>query len=253
LTFWQALIIEVVLCGTILVIVLKGVSFAFGKFRINAQNKVNKAKDQNDKDDLEKTTLNTHIKTTMLIDAKITETITNICQIKNHDILKEQMNYAENKYVQVWGVLSRIFVSLLSDRLKNQCVEGTDLLNHVDMKKYQECFIEMYKEIFDYIRASFKDNHYAELSEEDFSRYAEEKTEVITQMVTDRLNQSYHGTCISRAETYKANKEKDSDIKNMIYDVFLKARKISQDKLKEIERLQKEKNEFIYNVIGVQL
>ena len=256
LPFWQMLMIVAIPCITICIVALKGINFSFGKFRMMNNSQQRKTDDSIATAKAEKTSdlLDGHVKTMMLIDAKISETTTAICKIQFKEILREQMAFAESKYVQIWGTLSRIFVSLLSDRIKLDECKDLNLPDNEDYKRYSDCFEHMIpKQIFDYIRSSFKDNHYADLDEEEFSKYADEKSDIILQIITDALNFSYHGQFITRADIYKANKAKDAQIKDMFYDVFLRARKISQDKYKEIEKLQRDKNEFIHEVIGVKL
>jgi len=254
MSFWQILILVLIPCGTITVVAIKGVNFAFGRFKVNAQHKANEVKVIQEQESKEKisSTMDNHLKTMMLIDAKISETMSAICQIKFKETLREQMTYVESKWVQIWGIFSRTFVSLIGDKIKDGL--QINLLENSDFKRYTECFDAItLKQVIDFIRSSFKDNHYIELDEEQFGKYVEEKIQVISQMITDILNSSYHGEYITRAEIYKANKEKESEINDMFYDIFLRARMISQEKAKEIEKLLREKNEFIYQIIGVKL
>ncbi len=187
----------------------------------------------------------------ILVIHKVVEVGEKVFSIKYIDLMKEQMVYCENRAIVLRGVIQKVFLGALSDLLKSQGKEVDDLISHRDYKYYSLCLDKLFSTILAYIKASLGENHYTDIPEVDFDRYASEKCDTIIQISTDLLNSAYDGHELTRPMLYQANMQSIQEMRSLTYDMFLNARRISQEKKKLIEALEMERDKYIEDTLGV--
>lgn len=158
--------------------------------------------------------------------------------------IRHQMNYAEQKIEQGRALLQRKYLSILSDKNIPQVVSSRSFT------AYQMILKNVSFEVLRILRQSFRENHFDEMSEKDFSNFISDKIGYILSCGTDLLNNLYflHDD-ISREELYVKNQELVPKLKEIAVDIFDNARKISMEHKVKImyidERMEKILNNYI--------
>jgi uncharacterized protein YutD len=152
------------------------------------------------------------------------------------------MNYAEQKAEQAKAVLQRRYLSILSEKNIAQVVSSSSFI------AYQIVLKNASFEILRVLRQSFRENHFDEMGEKDFSNFVTDKVDYILSYGTDLLNSLYffHDD-ITREELYNKNMEIVPKLKEIAVDVFDSARKISMDNKVKIMAID-EKMDKILNM-----
>ena len=187
----------------------------------------------------------------ILVIKKVTEVGEKVFEIKYIDTMREQMTYCENRAIVLRGVIQKVFLGALSDLLKSIDKSTNDLISHKDYKYYSLCLDKLFATVTEFIKSSLKENHYVAIPEIEFDKYASEKCDTIVQISTDLLNSAYDGHDLTRSELYRVNMLNIQEMKTITYDMFLNARRISQEKAKLIEALEMERDKFVEDILGV--
>lgn len=157
---------------------------------------------------------------------------------------RDQMNYAEQKVEQAKAILQRRYLAILSEKEIAQVVSSPSFL------VYQMILKNASFEVLRLLRQSFREDHFDEMSEKDFSNFVTDKVEYLLSFGTDLLNNLYffHND-ISREELYTKNLEIVPKLKEIAVDVFDSARKLSLDNKVKImaidEKMDKILNAYI--------
>lgn len=174
-----------------------------------------------------------------------------VFEIKYIETLREQMSFSDGKAIQIRGAMERPFIDVLASALKR---EGTsvEVLSHHDYRVYSLCLDKLHVQNTEFIKQSLRENHYLDITEVEFDVYVGNKIDTIFQMTTSLLNAAYFGDVIPRGMLYKLNLERVAvEVRTLLYDIFLNARRIAGEKKKRIDQLQKERDDFINMVLGV--
>ena len=155
---------------------------------------------------------------------------------------RDQMNYAEQKAEQAKAVLQRKYLSILAEKNIPQVVSSSSFI------AYQIVLKNASFEILRALRQSFRENHFDEMGEKDFSNFVTDKVDYILSYGTDLLNSLYffHDD-VTREELYNKNTEIVPKLREIAVDVFDSARKISMDNKVKIMALD-EKMDKILNM-----
>ena len=188
----------------------------------------------------------------ILVLKKVAEVGEKVFIIKYVDTMREQMIYCENRAIVLRGLIQKVFLGALSDLIRSSGKDVDDLIGHRDYKYYSLCLDKLFVTILAYIKASLGENHYTDISEVDFDRYASEKCDAILQMAIDLLNTVYDGHELTRPMLYQANMANSDSMRSLTYDMFLNARRITQEKVKLMEVLEIEKDKYIEDILGVE-
>jgi len=212
----------------------KGFSFAYGKFSLNsAKNKSNKPHIKCE-----------HANDIIYLLTKQQEFILKKIEIKS-DTLPRQMNYAEERASYIIGIMQDIYIKLLQNFGEKHPTEV------YSFKAYQMILEALKTEMLGKIRMAFRRNRFSEMTEENFTRYAKDKIEVFVTESSDFLTNKYFcNDVITREDLYEANNSNVSEIRESILTVFMRARSISIEQLKDIEELDNLLTEIIDEFIG---
>lgn len=220
-----------VIIGTML---KKGFSFAYGKFSLSSgkYEVINPhAKCQ-------------HVKDIFYLLMEQQNIILKKEEIKKNT-LSRQMNYAEERFICILGDMQDIYIKLLQDL-------GEDHPTEVYGFKAYQVVLELLKvEILFKIRIVFRRNKLCEMSEEEFSRYSKDKTEMLITVIFDFITHKYfYIKNVSKEDLYKANSEYINEMKTHIFEIIMRARSVSIEHTKIVNEFDKELEELIVECIG---
>ena len=135
---------------------------------------------------------------------------------------RDQMNYAEQKVEQAKAILQRKYLSILTEKNIPQVVSSRSFI------AYQIILKNVSFEILRIMRQSFRENHFDEMGEKDFSNFLSDKIDYLISCGTDLLNNLYflHDD-ITREELYTKNIDLVPKLKEIAVDIFDNARRAS--------------------------
>ena len=155
---------------------------------------------------------------------------------------RDQMNCAEQKAEQAKAALQIKYLSILSEKNIPQVVSSNSFL------AYQIVLKAAYFEVLRLLRQSFREDHFDEMGEKDFSNFVTDKIDYILSYGTDLLNNLYFfQEDITREELYNKNMDIVPKLKEIAVDVFDSARKISMENKVKIMAID-EKMDKIINI-----
>lgn len=165
--------------------------------------------------------------------------------LKNQ-LIEDQMRYYEETEEEVLGEFKRIFLSLLSDKLK----DIDSYVQHPEYTAYTVTLKAIASELKSYIRSCFKSNHYATLEPEEQRQYIDKKKSIIEQKITESLNMFWRGTAINRSELYKENQKNINVLYSYAESIFNRAFLLARETKNELEKMESEYNRYITATIG---
>lgn len=186
-----------------------------------------------------------HSKDIMDIIHRTTEYYERVQGLKS-SIIEEQMRYYEEVEEEVSGTLKHIFTKLIIDKLE----PNAPFMEHGDYKYYTLILRVISAEIKSYIRGCFKSNHYITYDIEAQREYVDKKKVILTQKITESLNDYWRGSVVARHEIYKKNKEYEEQFEKNIEDIFNRAFLITRTTYERIEKVEKEYEQYVENTIG---
>lgn len=143
-------------------------------------------------------------------------TITFVTQIK------DQMNYTEQKLDQIRMKLHSIYLSELRASGASILVQNNSFI------AYKYLLRDIQREILNKFRYFFRENHFNELSENDFTTYINSKFEYLVSELTDALNDMYYDDeFVTRERLYDLNTDYIPEIKPFIVEIFKYVRNVS--------------------------
>ena len=146
--------------------------------------------------------------------------LTQVFHIKDHDILAEQMSYAENKVDMVTSVDEVNFSLLL------QKIGKTDYLYSEEYIAYRALAEFKKEKILTKFRHMCKENHFAEKSEEDFNEYARNNTTIVGDMLID-YSKRFFPFYLSLPGYAKFVETTNTKMNTYIIDILYNARDVS--------------------------
>lgn len=161
-------------------------------------------------------------------------------------LIEEQMRQYEETEEEVLGLMRKIYLSLLADKLQGD----SSYAQHPEYTAYIVTLKAIASEVKSYVRGCFKANHYAGRSIEEQRIYVEKKKIVIIQKITELLNIYWRGTIITRAELYKEHNIIISDLQEYIENLFNEAFLLARNSAIKIQQLEEAYNTYLIAVLG---
>jgi|GEM_PF-5833192 len=168
----------------------------------------------------------------------------NRCRDIRDSVLPEQMKYAESRYMEIKGLMQKIFLQLLEENAVQDGIDVGNIVSSEDYHLFRLCMRSIYEDLRDYVRACFRENHLASKIEDEFRIYSGLKADELIQKASDMLNDLYRGTTVSRTHFHEEIKTVLPEIKKIIEDMFRHARSVSARSATEIERLMGEFDDY---------
>lgn len=159
--------------------------------------------------------------------------------------LPRQMDYAEERFVCILGDMQDIYIKLLQE-------SGEEHPTDTDSFKIYLMVLELLKvKILFKIRTVLQRNKLSEMTEEEFSRYAKDKLDMLITEIFDYITDKYFCNRVIPKETlYNANSEYLDEMKSIISEIIMKARSTSTENHKRIEELDTNLGKMIEECIG---
>lgn len=177
---------------------------------------------------------------------RTTYTVSRISEIKFKGCLDEQMNYVYEQFINIRTMYQKSYLDTLREKLKDKNEELNDEFCYEDYRYYQAIVKLMLHDMESVIRASFMNNHLTSYSQIDYQGYIELKYNVLKSIESDFIDTMYIGDWVlSREEIFELHRKNRSIFRDLVFDIYLRAQKISEMKQKEIERLEEEHQEFL--------
>lgn len=161
-------------------------------------------------------------------------------------LIEEQMRFYEETEEEVLGLLRKLYLSLLADRLSGD----TSYAQHPEYTSYIVTLKAIAAEIKSYIRGCFKANHYAGRTVEEQKLYIDKKKIVIVQKITELLNLYWRGTVVSRSDIYKAHEGVMGELEEYIETIFNESFTLARNTAAKIEQLEESYNTYLVNTLG---
>lgn len=157
-------------------------------------------------------------------------------EILEKNILKEQMNYVEQKIETLFLDLIRTYKEDQLKKLKEQSNYSLDLVDK-EYIIYQEVLSNSIEVAKREVRRSFKENGFHIKSGKEFADYVKGKTKDVLAIARKHMINKYpKNALILIEERFSSFDEKDFE--DLMFDVYIKAKEIrieTENKIKELE------------------
>jgi len=166
-----------------------------------------------------------------------------------NSVLKEQMNFVEQKSMDVQGIL-------LSSYREQMCNFAPKDTSHSEFNKqyrlYQGLLINSFCAIKDEFRRSFKENGFEEMSGQEFSHYVKNKVTLVVSIGRDPLFNlyPYEGMIVTVEERTKWLDSKINILEDICFEIFVKAKEIKLEATKKVALLDREFSKEIDELIS---
>ena len=161
-------------------------------------------------------------------------------------ILKTQMNFVEQKLIEIQTILIDDFSSELSRHKDNDCM---------DAAVYHKLFYGLLKDMLlllkDEIRRSFKENNFFDLDDREFSDYMRNKTRALTSTLIQHTRNIYPSSSVIDINTVvKIIDIKSREIEDAILDMYNQAKFIKKEAKGHLEVLKQKFCKWIDDFIA---
>lgn len=172
-------------------------------------------------------------------------------KIDRYDTVREQMNTAEAALETLESQFKKEYIKIM----KANDFVLLDMVGSKDYKHYEEILGNVSLEIKEVLKLWFKENHFIERSDEDFSAYVESKLKILQGKMAEILDLKYASTQfgVSREMLSEANTEALKEIGyNQLRQMFYAVREISRVKKAQIHEIEKQMGleDFAVNLKG---
>lgn len=152
------------------------------------------------------------------------------------DVLRDQMNYAEQKIHEVLYDLTASYrQDMVSCRDKDKPID--QVRENKEYLLYQEAIGNAMVVIKNEIRKSFKENGFIDMDEDDFKDYIKGKTKLLINMGREYVRSRYPFENMIVPIEWRFNRLPEKQIESVVADLFEKAKQIKQASDEKIESL----------------
>lgn len=169
----------------------------------------------------------------------IQEKLEKIHEIRHKDTLERQLKFADEKIIEMKSLLTNRFAKLLQEKLK----DDEDAKLHRDYRFYQTVI----SFILNYVRettlkSSLVQNHFINYTEIEWEDYISQKADVMITIGCDNIEVLYEGSSktLSSKELEEGNQDIIPTVREMIKNIFRKAKYIALENNKKIEAIETE-------------
>lgn len=162
------------------------------------------------------------------------------------DTVELQMSIYEEHGISAVALLRESFHNLLLS--KKVPVDEARRETREYLHVLRQCINDDLK---NYARKWFKNNHYAEKSEEGWGIYIALKKQTVTHIVRSILDREWMSDLVTLQDIIAANDECRSELEHIIEQVFNSARRISLEKTKEALREREAYSSYIKDLTGI--
>jgi len=171
---------------------------------------------------------------------------------ESHKILKIQMNFAEQKLIEVQNYIMRTISNHIHNTTNKQ--DGIFVDENLQSKLIYGLLMDIIVAVKNECRRSFKDNGFYDVCSSDFSRYTQERVAVIYSI----MNQYIHNMFPNRSDFISPNSvidllEKERTFfTQIIKEIYVNARTAKLDAHKKTNSIKDEFSSWVDHFIGNQ-
>lgn len=163
-------------------------------------------------------------------------------------LVRDQMNYAEERVDAVGSIMLPVF---LTELRKVKGGERDGLVTTHEAVDYRNCLAILKERLLTVARVMFRENHLAEKSEAEFDAYMKVKVQIFVRKKTSVLNEIFPpGTDPSREDVYEANREVERDLAAEIEAMIREGRRIAVERARQIAEIRAEAERKFQEIIG---
>lgn len=158
--------------------------------------------------------------------------------LSDNELLKRQMNVAEQKISQIKFLLVSSYVDHLSKKIE----ADEDPRNHKDYRNFQILTSMMLKEIAEKIfKTAFLDNHIVEMEGATWDNYLRDKSIYVLNFIGEFLDVMYgEGKILSRQDLAEIEKSRFEEIKQVVREILNSVREVTLQFASENGKLKKQ-------------
>jgi len=163
-------------------------------------------------------------------------------------VLKDQMNFAEQKILQVQGIFLGDYIDLI---YRNRSSDSRPTEENKQYRLYQGILGNALVSVKDELRRSFKENGFDNLSGVEFTAYVKNKIVSLMVLGKDHVTNMYpyEGMIVSNTDRLEMLKLRAGILEDICFELFVKAKEIKKDAHDKVVALDKEfaeeMNEFL--------
>lgn len=175
-----------------------------------------------------------------------TEKVTRINHIREIEMIRDQMNYAEEKVSELRKEMRSAFLSLLRETTGEQNVVHThasgDYANVLRVLTY---------ELLDKFRVIYRENHLSEMSDVDFEGYLKVRMTNVRNMITEILDEVYPPYSEpSREQVYEVNHSIMVRLDDIVEDAIRRGRIMAKAREEEIALIETKARDEVEKILG---
>jgi hypothetical protein len=167
-----------------------------------------------------------------------------IFSLENIELLKRQMNMAEERIETVIAFMQQVQKTLLAERLGNPL----DAANHPEARIYEVRVLQVKTVLLDIFRRAMRENHLLEKTEIEFDKYVADKLDYMYRAVESTIESFYDSKILLIDDLREAQRNNSGQYKEFLTEVYKEARRISDWGKCEIENLKKAKKILMNNL-----
>ena len=171
---------------------------------------------------------------------------------KKHEIInstiRDQMNTADLKMKQAETLINKIYMMTVIDEFG----KSIDIMNEVSYIIFHNSSRIGLSETLMKMKQSFRENHFTDKSDYEFTEYIEEQANKIYYSLETLFNTQYLISLKPTKENLHIKlHDQQTTIKNILKDCFISAREIAAEKEKEIKELETNFEEECKNISNI--
>ena len=162
-------------------------------------------------------------------------------------ILKNQMNFFEQKMVEIQEIVEKIFNDMMESTKKQTSINALGRNLDIEYKFFTELFKNALLTVKNEIRRSYKENGYYDLSDSDFSIYLKDKSRLVTNLIIQHIKNMYpsQGMVVTHFDLQSGLLSMIPQMHEIIRDCFEYAKEVTLDSEKQVESFKMEFSSWV--------
>ena len=221
--------------------VRKGIEFGRGKFRIKVGESTAEAASTSPHANCP------HVKDIMILINELTKFTSDKYSLQK-TLVKQQMTFAEQKLSQI----RMFYLKGYSDALKETYGTNTeDEKMKISYGIYKLILKDVEHYFLDLFRGSFKDNHFGDMTEQEFELFLTDKVTYYRLQFEELISDLYfYEPCIKKEELTTISQKMGSKVRDQINDIYRNARNVSVDYKVKLMELDETIGKVIQKYVG---
>jgi hypothetical protein len=162
-------------------------------------------------------------------------------------ILKNQMNFFEQKMVEIQELIEKIFNDLMESTKKQTVTNAPGRNLDIEYKFFTELIKDSLNLVKNEVRKSYKENGYFDMSDSDFSIYIKDKNRLVINLITQHVKSLYpsQNMTVTPADFHSGLLFVMPQMHEIIRECFEYAKEVTIDSEKQVEFFKKEFSSWV--------